>query len=450
MKRLKPMDAAWLYVENATTPMHVAALQIYSLPENAPANFLSEVAAQARQARSYAPPWNLRLVPSPLRGVLPAWEHDDDLDIDYHFRHSALPAPGGERELGVLVSRLHSHPIDLTRPLWECHLIEGLENNRFAVYTKMHHALVDGVGGIRMMQRAMTTDPSRPFVAPWSVGADYGGKAPIPGGKVPRLGARALVDAVGALKEIYRGGGEDSALVRPFAAPPSVLNRRVSSKRRFATQQYRTEVLKRIATKFDGTLNDVVLALCAGSLRRYLKESNVLPRRPLTAGIPVSVRPQDDVAVGTAISFMLAQMATDIADPRRRVEAIKASTARAKQHLQGLPREALDQYTLLMMGPYIGQLMLGLGGRSRPMFNIGVSNVPGPREPLYLGGARLEAMYPVSLITHGQALNITCLTYADTLNFGFTGCRDTLPSMQRLAVYMSETLDELKSLYRVR
>ncbi|WP_043769326.1 WS/DGAT/MGAT family O-acyltransferase [Algiphilus aromaticivorans] len=460
MTRLKPMDAAWLYVDSPHTPMHVAGLQIFSLPEGAPRDFLSNLAAQARASRSFAPPWNLRLKPSPLRGVLPAWERDDDLDIDYHFRHSALPAPGGERELGVLISRLHSHPMDVTRPLWECHLIEGLENNRFAIYTKMHHALVDGVGGMRMVQRAMSSDPKTPFVPPWSVGADYekargSGTASATartqlampslhrfGGGVPTA-ARALFDS-------YRVGshsGDD--LVRPYDAPSSVLNKRISGQRRFATQQYDMPLLKRVAEASGGTLNDVVLGLCASSLRRYLKEVNAMPRRSLTAGIPVSVRPQDDVAVGTAISFIVASLATDIADPRKRMEAIQRSTRRAKENLQSLPKDALDHYTMMLMGPYIAQLLLHLGGRTAPMFNLAISNVPGPKQPLYMGGARLEAMYPVSLVAHGQALNITCVSYADTLNFGFTGCRDTLPSMQRLAVFTSEALEEMKSLYRV-
>ena len=140
--RLKPLDASWLYVESRTTPMHVAGLNIFSLPDGAPPDFLSNLVAQLREAKSFMPPWNLRLKDSLLRGVMPAWEVDDNLDLDYHLRHSALPHPGGERELGVLVSRLHSHELDLSRPLWECHVIEGLENNRFALYIKMHHALM--------------------------------------------------------------------------------------------------------------------------------------------------------------------------------------------------------------------------------------------------------------------------------------------------------------------
>ncbi|MGH8458076.1 MAG: WS/DGAT domain-containing protein, partial [Nevskiales bacterium] len=204
--------------------------------------------------------------------------------------------------------------------------------------------------------------------------------------------------------------------------------------------------IKSLAKAADCSLNDIVLYLCATAMRRFLKEANQLPDQSLTAGIPVNVRPADDQSSGTAISFIMANLATDVADPLKRLETIKASTVRAKEHLQQLPKSALTQYTMVVMAPYILQLISGLGGRMRPVFNITISNVPGPSEPLYYNGARLEAMYPVSLIAHGGALNITCLSYAGTLNFGFTGCRDTLPHMQRLAVYTGEALEELDKL----
>ncbi len=175
-------------------------------------------------------------------------------------------------------------------------------------------------------------------------------------------------------------------------------------------------------------------------------ESNALPDKPLTAGIPVSVRPAGDMQVGTAISFILSTLGTDIADPLLRLQAIHASTSKAKNELQALTRKQIDGYTLMLMGPFIGSLVTGLGGRTRPVFNITISNVPGPQKPLYFNGARVDGVYPVSLVTHGQALNITCLSYAGKLNFGFTAARDTLPHMQRLSVYTGEALDELETL----
>ena len=187
-----------------------------------------------------------------------------------------------------------------------------------------------------------------------------------------------------------------------------------------------------------------MLAICGGALRRFLKEDNQLPRRSLTAGIPVSVRPADDDEQGNAISFMIATLGTDVADPIKRLNSICGSTKRAKEHLQGLPRSSITSYTMMLMGPYIAQLLSGLGGRTRPVFNITISNVPGPQETLYFRGAKMVANYPVSLVTHGQGLNITCHGYSDTLSFGFIACRDTVPSMQRIAVYTGEALEELE------
>ncbi|MDR3417660.1 MAG: wax ester/triacylglycerol synthase family O-acyltransferase [Nevskia sp.] len=463
MRRLKPLDAAWLYVESSNSPMHVAGLQILSPPKGAKAGFLNDIVARFKEGSGkMVPPWNLRLVQSPLSGVLPAWEVDRNVDLDYHMRHSALPQPGGERELGVLVSRLHSHPLDLQRPLWECHLIEGLEGGRFALYTKMHHALMDGMAGMRMIQRAMSESPrNRSLSPPWALGRLK------PREEEPRAAslsrrmnalyeaarrqASTLPEVARAMAKIWHTGKDaDPGLVAPFSAPKSVLNQRITAPRRFATQQYELERLRRLARQADVTLNDIVLALCSGALRRFLQESGALPRRPLTAGLPVSVRPQGDDTLGTAISFILANLATDVADPRERLAAIRASTQRSKEHLQRLPKSSLDNYTAAFMAPFVLALVTGLGGRGRPMFNVTISNVPGPEKPLYFAGARLEAMYPISLLTHGQALNITCVSYAGTLNFGYTGCRDTLPHMQHIAVYTGEALEELERVFAGR
>jgi WS/DGAT/MGAT family acyltransferase len=256
-----------------------------------------------------------------------------------------------------------------------------------------------------------------------------------------------VLDVLKALSRVMRGSpAGESGLTAPFSGPISVLNRRVTGQRRFATQQYDLSLLKNLAKHFDCSLNDVVLYLSATALRRFMEESNTLPKKSLISGIPVNVRPKDDQGTGNAISFIVATLGTDIADPLSRLEAIKLSTEKAKEHLQSLPRDALMKYTVMLMAPYMLQLISGLGGRVRPVFNVTISNVPGPDQPLYFNGARLEAMYPVSLIAHGGALNITCLSYAGTLNFGFTGCRDTLPHMQRLAVYTGEALEELVAL----
>lgn len=461
MKRLSTLDAAWLAVESEDTPMQVANLMIFSLPKNAPETFLRDLVARMKDCQDYAPPWDFKLLnPGKLgRLLLPAWKVDHDLDLDYHVRHSALPRPGGERELGILISRLHSHPLDFSRPLWECHIIEGLENNRFALYTKMHHSLIDGISGMRLLQRVLTNDPKRKQMPPpWTVRPERVklNQREIPAspqGVVSRLRealkaeARTAPKLLDAFRQLASASGDDEqALAGPFEGPTSIINHRITAQRRFATQQYQLDQLKKLAHTANASLNDIVLYLCGTALRRFLKEQNNLPGESLTAGIPVNIRPADDQGTGTMISFMIANLATDVADPLRRLERISESTRLAKAHLQSLPRSALTQYTMLLMAPYMMQLSTGLGGRMKPVFNVTISNVPGPTEPLYYEGARLEAMYPVSLITHGGALNITCLSYHNSMNFGFTGCRDTLPSMQRLAVYTGEALEELQTL----
>jgi WS/DGAT/MGAT family acyltransferase len=456
--RLKPLDASWLYVDTRATPMHVASLQIFSPPPKARPGFVRDLVMLLKQPAKFEAPWNLRLKPSILRGILPAWETDNHLDLDYHVRHSALPAPGGERELGVLVSRLHSNALDFDKPLWEVHIIEGLEGGRFALYAKMHHSLIDGVGGMRLLQKAMGTSVrQRSFTPPWSFGAS----SPEHAKKEHTASVEpmaALIEAVrregGNLRKAVRGvaeswklghRGEGDPLISPFDAPTSLLNQRITPARRFATQQYSLTRLRTLAENAGVTLNDVVLAASAGALRRFLKELHALPGEALTAGLPVSVRPQGDHALGTAISFILANLGTDVADPLLRLNAIHESTLRAKELLQELPRAAMNSYTMLFMAPFVLSQLTGIGGHGRPMFNLAISNVPGPEKPLYFAGAKLEAMYPVSVLQHGQALNITCVSYAGKLNFGYTGCRDTLPHMQRLAVYTGEALDELEA-----
>jgi WS/DGAT/MGAT family acyltransferase len=466
MTRVSPLDASWLAVDSDDTPMQVGSLQIYSIPEGAPEAFLRDEVIRLKSLSEVVSPWNRKLAYPGFLGrlIAPVWVKDEHVDLDYHVRHSALPRPGGERELGVLISRLHSTRLDFKRPLWECHFIEGLENNRFAIYTKMHHSLIDGISGVRLIQRMLSKSADEiNMPAPWSIG-DRPKRTDNSGHSVPsiqealmhiydsvREQASTAPQLAGALAKLVASSITRRAeLSAPFVGPQSVLNSRVQHARRFATQQYSLERIKKIAAVTDASLNDIVLYLCGTALRRFLMERDCLPDMPLTAGIPVNIRPADDIGSGTAISFMIASLATDVADPIMRLQTIKESTQTAKKHMQKLPRKLLVQYTLLMMAPYILQLLSGMGGRMRPAFNVTISNVPGPEEPLYYNGCRLEAMYPVSLIAHGGALNITCLSYNGSLNFGYTGCRDTLPSMQNIAVYSGEALDELERLIELK
>ena len=442
--------------------MHVGGLLRFSMPADAPPDYLRKLMIEFRGTHKFSAPWNQRLRTVSLKGLMPAWDIDTDIDLEHHVRHSALPKPGGERELGQLIARLHSQPLDLSRPPWECALIEGLADNQFAMYVKMHHSLIDGIGGIKLLEKAMSTDEknSRKLPAFWAAGT-AGNKpkrtrapAPTPAEVIGSV-VEMVKGQVGSLPDIARAFGsmigalrnKEDTLQIPFDTPTSIINGRIHGQRRFATQRFELARLKALADAGSATLNDVVLALCGGALRRFLVELGELPDKPLTAGIPVSVRPKDDEGTGNAITFIISTLGTDIDDPRERLEAISASTKRAKAHVQSLPKKAMTQYTMLLMAPYMLSLLSGVGGRTRPMFNITISNVPGPDKPLYYRGAKLEAAYPVSLVTHGQALNITCQSYNGYLAFGFTGCRDTLPHMQRLATYTAMALEELETLY---
>jgi diacylglycerol O-acyltransferase len=457
--RLNPLDSAWLFTESRATPNHVGGLLEFRLPEGAPRDYMHRLMAAFRGHRQFAAPWNRRLKYAFNKNPLPVWVEDDAIDLEYHVRHAALPWPGGERELGELVGRLQSTPLDLSRPPWECTIIEGLAGGRFALFIKMHHSLIDGVSGMKFMQRAMSPDRGKSLKLPpfWASGLPRGAR---PGDESPLpTAANAAAAAVQALRgqvqtvpqlivafgRMLKGLGTGEGMVVPFTSPQSVLNGRVREKRRFATQQFPLERLRQLARAAECTLNDVVLAICGGALRRFLAERHSLPEASLTAGIPVSVRPADDEGSGNAITFIIATLGTDLADARERLDAIRKSVRHAKEHVQSLPRQAMLQYTVLLMAPTILTLLTGIGGRTRPMFNITISNVPGPDQPLYFRGAELLATYPASIVTHGQALNITCQSYAGSMNFGFTGCHASLPSMQRLAVYAEDALAELEA-----
>lgn len=454
-ERINMTEAAWLMMESPGRPVHVASLLIYSIPDGAPADYLSHMVSELRESTEFVDPFNRRLSKWPLKPLISTWVRDFDLDLEYHVRHLSLPAPGGEKELGMLIARLHSNPLDFSRPLWEYHVIEGLENNRFAVYFKMHHSLVDGLAGVHMLQRSMSVNPEDVNTpALWSAAkpeAETRESLPIDI-QILKRGATQLLGNIRnlgpvanrlgiAAKSVIRG---DDPLTLPFQAPTSILNHRVTSQRRFATQTYALDRIKKLAKAGECTVNDIVLALCGGALRRFLRELCALPGQPLTSGIPIALKTNDSERSGPAVSFIMANLGTNIADPQRRLAAIKESTSRAKGMLSGLPHQSIELLGNTLLLPNTMLTLFNLEGRVPPVFNVTVSNVPGPSEPLYFRGAKLETMYPVSAVTHGQALNITCYSYAGTFSFGFSACRDSIPRVQRLAVYTGEALEELE------
>lgn len=455
----------WFYVTDAPgTPTHGAVLVTVKSPDGAPGDFVRRLAEDMRAVCTFGPPFSYRLRHPRLRRVAPSYEvlDDDQIDLDYHFRHSALPAPGGERELGVLISRLFSRPLDPSKPLWEVHLIEGLENSRFALYVKVHHGLIDGVGVMRRFGQMLSTDAKTMDMTPiWAIKPRANATETTPPSRRERLrhAAENLRDAVGASGALVTAAAEtfkeglrptDSAWAVPYAAPMSVLNGRISAHKRIATQSYDLGRMKSLARGFGGSINDVLLALISGGLRRYLSELGELPEKSLQVGVPVNVRDVDDEAASNAISAVLVKLRTDIADPAERVNAIAESSRLAKDKLRALPKAAGDLFGAMALGPMsIGQL-LGLNGRTRPTFNLLVSNVAGPQEKLYIRGAELEGLWGQTVLSHGQALSITAGSLSGRFNIGFLGCRDSLPHLQRLALHTADALEELEKTMAVK
>ena len=472
-KRLSPLDMMFLYGETPSTMMHVGGLMPFTPPPDAPPDFLRRLLDGAKREKVVAP-WNRKLAhPTMVYRPDQAWVVDKEFDLDYHVRRSALASPGDERELGILVSRLHSNALDLRRPPWEVHFIEGLEGGRFALYMKMHHSLVDGYTAMKILGKSMSTDPHNTDHALfWNVRGPAPGtaKKAVAEGNGSRNIFSPVADAIsgvgsaigfvaGTGRSAYdltralintelRPGDEHRHLVTSFQAPPCILNGRISRNRRFATQQYKAARLKAIGAKNDATLNDVALSIIGGGLRAFLAELDELPDKSLIAFLPVNVRPKGDEGGGNAVGAMLAPLGTDIEDPIARLDSVATSTRATKNELRKMSRNAILAYSAAIMAPSGLQIASALTGLRPPWpfaFNLCVSNVPGPRETLYLRGSRMEATYPVSIPAHGMALNITLESYAENLDFGFVGCRDTLPHLQRLAVYTGEALDELEA-----
>jgi diacylglycerol O-acyltransferase len=446
---LSPTDSAFLWMETRDQPMHVAGLNLYTPPSGGGAHYVATVLAQWGQHLSALAPFNLRPV---LRMGLWHWEEDRNFELDYHLRHLALPHPGRIRELLVMVSRLHGNLMDRNRPLWEAYVIEGLPHGRFATFIKIHHALVDGVTGARMMARGLSTTAAEQKPPLWAQDLAGPGAArdkPGPRGLLQQFltlakAGRDILPGVGSgLKDIFRVGVGDSAAAMPFQAPPSPFNVEISGSRRFAAQSHSLQRIKAIGAGSGATVNDVTLAICAGALRKYLLAQKKLPRKPLIAMVPVSLHGETG-AGGNQVTLLLANLATHLTDPVARLQAIVRSTRDAKQRLSTMPRLQKMAHGMTTVAP-MGPAIVTGSARQRPAFNVVISNVPGPQEMLFLNGARLDEVYPVSIVTHYLALNITISGYGDTLGFGFTACRRSVPALQRMLDYTDESMAELEA-----
>jgi diacylglycerol O-acyltransferase len=449
MKALSPTDSAFLWMETRNQPMHVAGLNIYTPPPGAGPDFIPKMLEAWGEHIRAQSPFNLRPV---LRMGMWYWQEDKDFELDYHLRHVALPQPGRIRELLAMVSRVHGNLLDRNRPLWEAYVIEGLPGGRFATYIKMHHALVDGVSGARMMASALAQSAADQKPPLW---AQSYGRAPgaRPSKAAPGLveqfqsavmaGRQILPGIASGLWDVVRPVTTQDWAALPFQAPPTPFNVEISGSRRFASQSYPIARLKAIGQAASATINDVTLAICAGALREYLLAQNKLPAKPLVAMVPVSLHGETTEG-GNQVSLLLANLATHMADPRKRLQRIVQSTAQAKQRLMEMPRLQKMAYGMSSISP-LGPAMITGTAKTHPPFNLVISNVPGPKESLYLNGAHLDEVYPVSIPTHYLALNITISGYRDTLGFGYIACRRSVPALQRMLDYTDNAIRELES-----
>lgn len=445
--RMKPLDAAWLAMESVDTPMHVGVLATFEKPPGAPADYLHQLAAQMREAPELVAPWNYRLARNYERSVSPRLVVERDFDIDYHFRYLALPAEGGERELGMMVSRLHSHALDTSKPLWEFYLIEGLERDRFAFYVKVHHALVDSVNGLPMLMSMLSAQPDQREMPPlWSRplnSGNHGGEIASSGfpGQMPSImdmgkAASGLVLAVLNSRAKSGTGG----------APYSTLNRRINAQRRFATQQVELQRMEQLADAADCSLIELLIYLCGSSLRRFFKEYNALPDASLIGLMPLSVQERGEGVSANVIAGDRIVLGTDIGNPLARLAAVTTAVRSVLDERDLLPDQGRAAYLLLNAAPVYASQVPGIASLIPPLYNLRVTSTVGSGQPLYFDGSRLETIFPMSHLMQGSALNIGFVTYAGALNVGFTGARDTLPHLQRLAVYFGNAVNDLEEL----
>jgi diacylglycerol O-acyltransferase len=458
------LDASFIRLESRQTPMHVAGLNLFTLPDGVDEQrFMARLVEVLRSVDQFRKPFGEYVTTGKTGPLGPLyWAPDENLDIDYHVRHSGLPEPGGCRELFALVGRLHSKVLDRSRPLWEAQLIEGLQNRQFALYLKMHHAAIDGVGALHIIEGMCSTNKkTRARYSPLSLEAyeaykkarfGEGFTEKPPTGREMKTIAEILRDQIQTSENVLgllRGYsktwlGAGGALAVPwYHVPRTSINRNVSGSRRFVAQSWDLARIKNIGKAVGGTVNDVVLAMCSGALRQYLLDRGELPRHSLKAMVPVSMRSKGDMSSANVVNFITADLGTTHDDPEKRIRVIMQSMREGKELIRNMSAREASIYTQLTQAPALLSSILGLAEKY-PGMSTTISNVPGPRKQLYWNGARLDGIYPVSAVFHGLALNITLVGYNDRLHFGITACRRAMPHVQRIIQDMEDALVELE------
>ena len=468
MQQLTGLDASFLAMETHAVFGHVGSVCILD-PSTSPDPVTLEKLTQLVSDRLHLiPPFRRRLVQVPLGLDQPYWIEDGDFDIEYHVRELALPAPGDDRQLAEQAARLHARPLDRNRPLWELYLIHGLAGDRMAIYTKVHHAAIDGVSGNDILSAVLDLDPAGRTVdaaGPWKGERQPGNLSMLARSAVSLTGHPARAAKIGyelarslpglatsparpRLPVVDRFLRRDSDVVLQgggLRAPATPFNKAISPHRRWAFCSLPLAEVKAIKNAAGATVNDVVMALSAGALRRWLIDHDALPEAPLVAAVPVSVRTEAEKGTaGNRVSTMIAPIPTHVANPLERLHACHAAMSAAKDQHGALPATLLSDAAEFAMPALAGQAAR-LAARVRLLervnpFNLFISNVPGPNIPLYYAGCRLLNYYPLSAIADGQGLNITVMSLDGQLHFGLIADRQLVPDLDAMAQYLVEEL----------
>ncbi len=462
MERLSGLDASFLYFETSQMHMHVSIVALLD-PKDAPGGFSFEKVQSLIASRIHLlPPFRRRPVSVPFDLHHPMWVEDPDFDIIHHVHRTTCPAPGGPKELAAICGRITSTPLARSRPLWEVWYIDGLEHDRVACLTKVHHCAVDGASGAELMVHLFSTEPDQVEVAP-----------PVspPSEKIPtdiELVRDALITRVkqplGIVKLLNRTVGSVAHIVRrrrdpespsgatPLTAPRTRFNGAITAHRSIAFKRLSLSEVKVVRKLLGATVNDVVLAICSGALRRYLSDRGELPRQPLIATCPISVRGGEAAAPSNSVnrlSAMFTSLATHLDDPIERLRAIQSVTRGAKEEHNAIGADMLQRWaefaaptTFALAARFYTRLKLA--DRHRPIHNLVISNVPGPPFALYLAGAKLIAGYPLGPVFEGAGLNVTVMSYIDSIDFGFNAATNSVPDLWALADYVPIAFEELR------
>ncbi|WP_324157021.1 wax ester/triacylglycerol synthase family O-acyltransferase [Ideonella sp.] len=467
MKSLSGVDGAFLHLETNETPMHVASLHAFDLPAGYAGDFHADIKRQMRRRLRLAPVLTRKLAPMPLQFANPVWIEDDEIDLDYHVQHLTLPSPGTQAQLEDGVAHMHSQLLDRSRPLWRMAVIDGLQSGQVAYYFKVHHAVLDGQAGVLLSQALFDVTP-KPRAIPRGAGP-HAAHPEHPG--LAELAAAALKHDVGQYIKLVRHlpdvaktlvgllGGTGGTGSTPGQAngrlgqnfsfgPKTPLNVPITGERGFAAVSVPLDTLKRLAVVHEAKLNDIVLVLCSGTLRRYLAQHGGIPRKPLIATMPVSLRQAGNTEYRTQATLTLVNLHTQMADPVKRLRAIRDAAGAMKALAQRAKGVIPTDFPSIGV-PWVLQGLAALYGRSGiveampPLANVVISNVPGPQVPLYAAGARMTDYWPLSIVEHGIGLNITVMSYAGTMGFGFTTAHVAVPDPRQLSAALLQELADL-------